>query len=102
MKSRQQELQIETGKLRDRLWQIALWFGRGLFSAFHLFAWVQVGRGLLFGVVQSAGRGQSGIDLTYQEAPIGFLGSLAAWFLLGPFVEGGILVFLWLQRHDRY
>jgi hypothetical protein len=98
----QPDLQARVRKLKERLWQIIVWLGRGLLAAFHLFAWVQVGRGLLFGVVQSAGRGQSGIDLTYQEAPIGFLASLVLWFLVGPFLEGGILVFIWLQRHDRY
>jgi len=77
------------------------WILIGLFCFPTVFALVQIVRAIFFGVIYTYSRARSQ-DMIFQWSDPGSIVWLIFYILMGSFIPGGILVSIWVTRHDKY
>ena len=85
--------------------RIAAAVGTLVLAAIFVFSCWQVARALIYGViyyVPRIHRLEAARDITFVSDPFAFSVHLLIYIFVGPFFVGGVLLFMWLQRHDKY
>ena len=82
--------------------QFKKWLVIGLFCLPTVIASVEIARGVLFGFIYEYGYRGNGRYIAFEWGDPDAMITLLWYVLMALFMPGGILVFLWVTRWDKY